>query len=97
MFSLGLATIDLAKAETREKFRKYVHYFMRHCLQMTLSDLQRGSDRGMRQALDFMFDPDHAQSAKKRRKEKAERRKERELAQQQERVLKERERLGRLQ
>jgi hypothetical protein len=51
----------------------------------------------MRQALDFMFDPEHAETAKRRRKAKAEQREQRLLAQQQERVLKERERLGKIQ
>lgn len=94
---LGIGTLDLADPDVRYKLRNYVIRFMSHCLRCTLFDLQRGAERGMTQALEFIFDADHAKTVKKRRKERADRREALEIERKRKQAIKECEKLGRVQ
>lgn len=72
MRGLSMEVIDPAKPETRLKLRKYLTHWLRICLQSTSFHLQLGAERGIKQTLAFMFDPQHDKTVKSRRKAKAE-------------------------
>jgi len=97
MRGFGLQVIDPAKPETLARLRQYTRSWLRHCLNMTVSDLQRGAERGIAQSLEFMFDPNHTETTKKNRKDRAARHEQKRLEEQAAREAKERQRLGRVQ
>ena len=78
MLGVGIRTLDFAQPETRDKLRKYVARQTRHLIDSLRFDIERGSARGIKQTIDFMFDPGHDRTVKRNRKVLAERRKVRE-------------------